>query len=67
MNFSGQGLLDLAGYDAYFSSSLALINPGDEVIIPGSVFSKRNVHVRISFAASVEMLLKGIEILNRIA
>ena len=34
-------------------------------IIPGSVFSKRNTHVRISFAASEEMLLRGIEILNR--
>ena len=36
-------------------------------IIPGSVFSKRNTHVRISFAASDEMLLKGIEVLNRIS
>jgi aspartate aminotransferase/aminotransferase len=35
-------------------------------IIPGSVFSKRNTHVRISFAASEETLLKGIEALNRI-
>jgi aspartate aminotransferase/aminotransferase len=35
-------------------------------IIPGSVFSKRNTHVRISFAASEEVLLKGIEVLNRI-
>jgi len=34
-------------------------------IIPGSVFSKRNTHVRISFAASEETLLRGIEILNR--
>jgi aspartate aminotransferase/aminotransferase len=34
-------------------------------IIPGSVFSKRNTHVRISFAASEEMLFRGIEILNR--
>ena len=36
-------------------------------IIPGSVFSKRNTHVRISFAASEETLLRGIEILNRIS
>jgi aspartate aminotransferase/aminotransferase len=36
-------------------------------IIPGSVFSKRNTHVRISFAASEETLLKGIEVLNRIS
>ncbi len=35
-------------------------------IVPGSVFSKRNTHVRISFAASEETLLKGIEVLNRI-
>jgi len=36
-------------------------------IVPGDVFSKRNTHFRISFAASDEMLMKGIEILNRIA
>ena len=36
-------------------------------IIPGSVFSKRNTHVRISFAASEETLLRGIEVLNRIS
>jgi len=35
-------------------------------IIPGSVFSKRKTHLRISFAASEETLLRGIEILNRI-
>jgi len=35
-------------------------------IIPGSVFSKRNTHVRISFAASEEMLFRGIEVLNQI-
>jgi len=35
-------------------------------IIPGSVFSKRNTHVRISFASSEETLLRGIEVLNRI-
>ena len=35
-------------------------------IIPGSVFSKRNTHIRISFAAPEERLLKGIEVLNRI-
>jgi len=35
-------------------------------IVPGSVFSKRNTHVRISFAASDETLFKGIEVLNRI-
>ena len=36
-------------------------------IVPGSVFSKRNTHVRISFAASEETLLKGIEVLTRIS
>ena len=36
-------------------------------IIPGSVFSKRNTHVRISFAAPEERLLRGIEVLNRIS
>ena len=36
-------------------------------IVPGTVFSKRNTHFRISFAASDEMLMKGIEVLNRIA
>ena len=35
-------------------------------IVPGSVFFKRNTHVRISFAASDETLFKGIEVLNRI-
>ncbi len=35
-------------------------------IIPGSVFSKRNTHVRISFAAPEERLLRGIDVLNRI-
>ena len=35
-------------------------------IIPGTVFSKRNTHVRISFAAPEERLLRGIEVLNRI-
>ncbi len=36
-------------------------------IVPGSVFSKRNTNVRISFAASEQTLLKGIEVLNRIS
>ena len=35
-------------------------------IIPGTVFSKKNTHVRISFAATEERLLRGIEVLNRI-
>ncbi len=36
-------------------------------IVPGSVFSKKNTHVRISFAASDETLQKGIETLNQIS
>ncbi len=36
-------------------------------IIPGSVFSAKKSHVRISFAASEESLLKGIEILREMA
>ncbi len=36
-------------------------------IVPGTVFSKRNTNVRISFAASEETLLRGIEVLNRIS
>ena len=35
-------------------------------VIPGSVFSKRNTHIRISFAAPEQTLLRGIEVLNRI-
>jgi aspartate/methionine/tyrosine aminotransferase len=36
-------------------------------IIPGSVFSRKKSHVRISFAASEENLMKGIEVLRRLA
>jgi len=36
-------------------------------IVPGSVFSKKHTHARISFAASDETLQKGIEVLNRIS
>lgn len=36
-------------------------------IIPGSVFSRRKSHVRISFAASLPVLEKGIEILRSMA
>jgi aspartate aminotransferase/aminotransferase len=35
--------------------------------IPGGVFSARDTHFRISYAASDETLQRGIEILNRIA
>ncbi len=37
------------------------------LIIPGGTFSKRDTHFRISYAASDEVLHRGIEIMNRIA
>lgn len=37
------------------------------LIIPGNVFSERNSHFRISFAASDDKLQRGVEILNQIA
>jgi len=37
------------------------------LIIPGSVFSERKTHFRISFAAPDERLHRGVEVLNRIA
>lgn len=37
------------------------------LVIPGSVFSEKNTHFRISFAASDDTLARGIEILNRLA
>lgn len=37
------------------------------LIVPGSVFSQRNTHFRISFAADDQTIDRGIEILNRLA
>lgn len=37
------------------------------LIIPGSTFSQRDTHFRISYAASDETIDRGIEILNRLA
>jgi aspartate aminotransferase/aminotransferase len=37
------------------------------LIIPGNVFSRRDTHFRLSYAASDETLERGIDILNRIA
>jgi aspartate/methionine/tyrosine aminotransferase len=37
------------------------------LVIPGAVFSKRDTHFRLSYAASDEMLDRGIEILLRLA
>ncbi|MFM9063047.1 MAG: aspartate aminotransferase, partial [Pirellula sp.] len=36
-------------------------------VIPGNIFSKRDTHFRISFAASDEMLDRGIEVLRKLA
>jgi aspartate/methionine/tyrosine aminotransferase len=36
-------------------------------IIPGSVFSGRKSHVRVSFAAAEETIVKGIDLLNSLA
>jgi len=37
------------------------------LMIPGGVFSKRDTHFRISYAASDDTLHRGIEVLNRMA
>jgi aspartate aminotransferase/aminotransferase len=37
------------------------------LIIPGSVFSEQNTHIRISFAAPNDTLRSGLEVLNRLA
>ncbi len=37
------------------------------LIIPGNVFSERDTHFRISYAASDEKLAQGLEILNKLA
>ena len=37
------------------------------LIIPGNVFSEKNTHFRISFAADNSTIEKGIEILNKLA
>jgi aspartate/methionine/tyrosine aminotransferase len=37
------------------------------LLIPGNVFSKRDSHFRLSYAADERTLERGIEILNRIA
>ena len=37
------------------------------ITIPGNVFSERNSHVRISFAAPDDTIREGLEILNRLA
>ncbi len=37
------------------------------LVIPGSVFSDRNTHFRISFAADDETIIEGIDVLKRVA
>lgn len=37
------------------------------LIVPGNVFSARNTHFRISYAASRETIQRGIEVLSRLA
>jgi aspartate aminotransferase/aminotransferase len=37
------------------------------LIIPGTVFSSRDTHFRISYAADDRILERGVEILNRLA
>ncbi len=37
------------------------------LIIPGSVFSERNTHFRISYATTDEQLMRGLDILNSLA
>ena len=37
------------------------------LIIPGNVFSERDTHFRIAYAASMETIESGIEVLNRLA
>ncbi len=45
---------------------MAAINKGI-LIIPGNIFSQRDTHFRISYAASDAMLERGIEALNKLA
>lgn len=77
-----QGLLD-AGYNvskpggAFYIFPEAPNGDGDQfvaeaiennlLIVPGSVFSEKNTHFRISFAASMDKLEAGIEVLTRLA
>ncbi|MCR9120538.1 MAG: aspartate aminotransferase, partial [bacterium] len=37
------------------------------LIIPGAVFSQRDTHFRVSYAASDETIDRGIEILRKLA
>jgi aspartate aminotransferase/aminotransferase len=37
------------------------------LIIPGQVFSRRDTHFRLSYAAEDQVIDRGLEILNRLA
>ena len=37
------------------------------LIIPGSIFSRRDTHFRIAYAASDSVLERGIEVLRKLA
>ena len=37
------------------------------LIIPGNIFSRRDTHFRISYAATEETLARGIEVLRKLA
>ncbi len=37
------------------------------LIIPGKIFSSRDTHFRISYAASDETIARGIEVLRKLA
>jgi len=53
-----------------FESDVAFVEKCLEhnvLVVPGSAFSARNTHFRISFAASNDRLREGVEVLNRIA
>ena len=41
--------------------------PENLLVIPGSAFSRKDTHFRVSYAASDEKLRRGVEILNRLA
>jgi aspartate/methionine/tyrosine aminotransferase len=53
------------GGDGAAFAELAVRN--NVLVVPGNVFSERNTHFRISFAAPDETLRQGIEILNSLA
>jgi aspartate aminotransferase/aminotransferase len=37
------------------------------LVIPGNIFSRHNTHFRISYAAPLETIERGVEALNRLA